>query len=105
MQFPRFLVVRQKFPDRKIADVAAAVRAELATSGFAGRLKPGARVAIGVGSRGIHNIATIAYNVVQYFQEQGMQPLIFPAMGSHGAARSEERRVGKECRSRWSPYH
>ena len=22
-----------------------------------------------------------------------------------GAARSEERRVGKECRSRWSPYH
>ena len=23
----------------------------------------------------------------------------------HGIARSEERRVGKECRSRWSPYH
>src|SRR2546427_3730280 len=23
----------------------------------------------------------------------------------HGRARSEERRVGKECRSRWSPYH
>src|SRR2546430_5666232 len=23
----------------------------------------------------------------------------------YGAARSEERRVGKECRSRWSPYH
>src|SRR5688572_32817033 len=22
-----------------------------------------------------------------------------------GALRSEERRVGKECRSRWSPYH
>src|SRR5947207_15987233 len=22
-----------------------------------------------------------------------------------GAARSEERRVGKECRSRWAPYH
>src|SRR3712207_9338666 len=25
--------------------------------------------------------------------------------GYRGAARSEERRVGKECRSRWSPYH
>ena len=24
---------------------------------------------------------------------------------SQGAERSEERRVGKECRSRWSPYH
>ena len=22
-----------------------------------------------------------------------------------GLSRSEERRVGKECRSRWSPYH
>ena len=22
-----------------------------------------------------------------------------------GSTRSEERRVGKECRSRWSPYH
>ena len=22
-----------------------------------------------------------------------------------GTVRSEERRVGKECRSRWSPYH
>ena len=25
--------------------------------------------------------------------------------GSAGVGRSEERRVGKECRSRWSPYH
>ena len=24
---------------------------------------------------------------------------------AHQAIRSEERRVGKECRSRWSPYH
>ena len=23
----------------------------------------------------------------------------------HAEPRSEERRVGKECRSRWSPYH
>ena len=26
------------------------------------------------------------------------------AQGQH-SSRSEERRVGKECRSRWSPYH
>ena len=25
--------------------------------------------------------------------------------GRSAANRSEERRVGKECRSRWSPYH
>ena len=27
------------------------------------------------------------------------------AVGIRGISRSEERRVGKECRSRWSPYH
>ena len=26
-------------------------------------------------------------------------------LGSMKLGRSEERRVGKECRSRWSPYH
>ena len=42
--------------------------------------------------------------------------VILPGVGSFGDAmnnldkfglvdRSEERRVGKECRSRWSPYH
>ena len=27
------------------------------------------------------------------------------ASGIYGPSRAEERRVGKECRSRWSPYH
>ena len=32
--------------------------------------------------------------------------LIMELMGKHSnLIRSEERRVGKECRSRWSPYH
>jgi len=26
-------------------------------------------------------------------------------VATNGKERSEERRVGKECRSRWSPYH
>ena len=31
--------------------------------------------------------------------------LLMPAVIGQGYLRSEERRVGKECRSRWSPYH
>jgi hypothetical protein len=89
MQFPRLVLVRQKFPDRRIPDVAAEVRKQLAGSGFAGRLKPGSRVAIGVGSRGIHSLATIVRGVVQYWKDQGMRPFLFPAMGSHGAASAE----------------
>jgi hypothetical protein len=89
MKFPRLLVLRQKFPDRRIPDVPAEVRRQLAASGFAARVKPGARIAIGVGSRGIHNIAAIVQGVVRYWQEQGMRPFLFPAMGSHGAASAE----------------
>jgi hypothetical protein len=62
---------------------------ELAASGFAQRLKPGSSVAIGVGSRGISNIATIVRSVVTYWKMAGMKPFIFPAMGSHGAATAE----------------
>jgi hypothetical protein len=89
MEFPHLVLVRQKFPDRRIPDVAAEVRKQLAGSGFAGRLKPGSRVAIGVGSRGIHNLATIVRGVVEYWKGQGMRPFLFPAMGSHGAASAE----------------
>src|SRR2546426_12017270 len=32
-------------------------------------------------------------------------PLNTTVTASFSKARSEERRVGKECRSRWSPYH
>ena len=33
------------------------------------------------------------------------QPIDVAIIGGGPAGRSEERRVGKECRSRWSPYH
>ena len=35
----------------------------------------------------------------------GGRDLIGSAQTGTGKTRSEERRVGKECRSRWSPYH
>lgn len=89
MQLPRIIPVRQNFPDRRIRDVAGEVTRQLAASPFASRLKPGARVAIGVGSRGIQNLATIVRTVVDYWKSQGVQPFIFPAMGSHGAATAE----------------
>ena len=35
----------------------------------------------------------------------GVVAAALTAQAGDPAARSEERRVGKECRSRWSPYH
>ena len=66
MQFPSLYLVRQSFPDHSIKDIPAEVTKQLAGSGFAARLKPGASVAIGVGSRGIKNIATIVRAVVDF---------------------------------------
>jgi hypothetical protein len=89
MDFPRLLTVRQHFPGRGIEDVAGEVQRQLVASGFASRLTPGSRVAIGVGSRGIANIAAIVRSAVEFWKRQGCRPFVFPAMGSHGAATAE----------------
>src|SRR5205085_12125871 len=46
-----------------------------------------------IASQMTHHLAGDA-EVIQHFRE-----------ANRVARRSEERRVGKECRSRWSPYH
>lgn len=89
MELSPLLLVRQHFQSRAINDVAGEVRKQLAGSGFGSRLKPGARVGIGVGSRGIHNIDIIVKGLADYWKSQGAQPFIFPAMGSHGAATAQ----------------
>src|SRR5256885_11736140 len=49
-------------------------------------------------------IAAILLTVEAGYQAAFMAPTQILAE-QHYAVRSEERRVGKECRSRWSPYH
>jgi hypothetical protein len=85
----RLLIACQNFADLALGDVRGEARQQLEHSEFAERLRPGARVAIGVGSRGITNIATIVQSAVQYWRARGMSPFVFPAMGSHGAATPE----------------
>jgi hypothetical protein len=81
--------VRQKFPHRALPDLPGALRSELEASGLAASLPSGSRIAIGVGSRGISNLATIVHGVVDYFKAAGHNPFLFPAMGSHGAGTAE----------------
>jgi hypothetical protein len=89
MNLPRFVAIEQFFPNRAIPNIPQHVRNELSQAGFASRIPKGGRVAIGVGSRGISNIGTIVKSVVEFWKEQGAQPFIFPAMGSHGAATAD----------------
>src|SRR5688572_31965164 len=42
----------------------------------------------------------------RYQRDEHANPRVLPRHKQRAVAhRSEERRVGKECRSRWSPYH
>ena len=46
----------------------------------------------------------VLYNTLTRRKEE-FEPLTPGRVGMYVCGRSEERRVGKECRSRWSPYH
>ena len=48
-------------------------------------------------------MALILYDFAAYLSTDLIQPGIINVVRDF--KRSEERRVGKECRSRWSPYH
>src|SRR6478672_7767548 len=53
---------------------------------------------------GVQTCALPIYGGCAHHRAHHPAALSGPAAG-HGDRRSEERRVGKECRSRWSPYH
>jgi hypothetical protein len=85
-------MVTQHFPDLRLNDLRAEVHRELESAGLAERLRPGAEIAIGVGSRGIANLAAIVKSAVEFFSGRGYRPFLFPAMGSHGGATAEGQR-------------
>src|SRR5436309_3927939 len=89
---PRLATIRQMVPTAPLADVAQAVRDELVRIDLRARIKPGARIAVGAGSRGITDYALIVGTVVRELQALGAEPFVFPAMGSHGGATAEGQR-------------
>jgi hypothetical protein len=76
----------QQLSDEHLPDVAAAVRDALTGGGLAGRVKPGQRIAITAGSRGIANIQLVVRTVAEEIRKAGAEPFVVPAMGSHGGA-------------------
>ncbi len=89
MTYPRMYRVRQTFAREREPDVRAAVSRELRrVSGSLG-IRPGARIGITVGSRGIRDIALVTHALVESLTAAGASPFVFPAMGSHGGATAE----------------
>ena len=83
---PKMALVRQSFVAQPIPDIDAAVREQIARPEIASTVQQGARIAIGVGSRGIANIEEVTRATISAIKQLGGKPFIFPAMGSHGGA-------------------
>ncbi|OTF12836.1 DUF362 domain-containing protein [Halorubrum sp. SD612] len=88
---PGFARVRYEPRTERLDDPVGAARAELDALDL-DALDPGATVAVGVGSRGIDRIDEVAAAVVDEVAERGFDPVVVPAMGSHGGATAEGQR-------------
>ena len=87
---PEMGVIEQTWdPDAIPPDTIAETAARAVRSLSFEAVPEGGEVALGVGSRGIANLAEIVAGVVDAIRDAGYEPFVFPAMGSHGGATGE----------------
>ncbi|MFD0958124.1 lactate racemase domain-containing protein [Paenibacillus chungangensis] len=86
---PRMVRIRQKFDDMKLENPAQVLEEKLQAAPAMDGIRPGQRVAVAVGSRGIANIISLTKTLIDAIKERGAKPFIVPCMGSHGGATDE----------------
>jgi hypothetical protein len=87
--YPKMVPIRQRFPADEVPDLVGTVRAGLRQLRLGERLGPGARVALGVGSRGVSPLREVVGAIVEELRAAGLTPFVVPAMGSHGGGTAE----------------
>lgn len=87
--FPKMVPLVQHFPVSPESSFSTRLREEFSSEGILSHISPGMRIAVGVGSRGITNLAKIVSEVLRILSDAGAKPFIVPAMGSHGGATPE----------------
>jgi hypothetical protein len=92
VEIPHVQLIRQSAPQPRVTDVPGEVKRQWLDSKTVKRIKPGMKVAVACGSRGIKNILAIARATVDTLKELGAQPFVVAAMGSHGGADSAGQR-------------
>jgi hypothetical protein len=88
VDIPTMHRVRQRLYDRVLLDLDSVVIRQVERR-LSGKVRPGQQIAIGVGSRGVANIARIARATAEAVRRVGGVPFVVPAMGSHGGATAE----------------
>ena len=93
-KLPKMFRVKQKFPRQRIAveEIPGIIEHLLSAEKFASKVKPGMRIAITAGSRGVANVALTTKCIADFVKSRGASPFIVPSMGSHGGATAEGQR-------------
>jgi len=86
MELPRLFDVRMNYVRHGLADVTGVLRKQLETFAVPAGIRPGQTVAVTAGSRGITGLPVILKTMVEWLRSKGLEPFVFPAMGSHGGA-------------------
>ncbi len=86
---PRIFKIHQKIATPRLADVPKEMNALLDRFGLPGKIKPGERIALTAGSRGIRDKAKILKVIATRLKALGAKPFLVPCMGSHGGATAE----------------
>jgi len=81
--------VKQVFCQDSISDIPGYIHQAFNNSDLPSKIKPGDRIGITVGSRGINNIKSIAQQIIKELKAVHAKPFILAAMGSHGGATSQ----------------
>jgi hypothetical protein len=76
----------QRYPASREISFEKTLREGFEGNSLDSQIKPGMRIAVGVGSRGIANLTEIVCSVLDLLRAAGAKPFIIPAMGSHGGA-------------------
>jgi hypothetical protein len=86
---PRIFKIQQKIASPRLADVEKEMNSLLDKFGLAGKVKPGERIALTAGSRGIRDKAKVLKAIAGRLKALGAKPFLVPCMGSHGGATAE----------------
>ena len=89
---PKMAVIEQHFPDDAIQDVPAYLRERLMPEHIRSRIQPGMKVVLTGSSRQIHDMPVVLRELASFVKEQGAQPYIIPAMGSHAGGIAEKQK-------------
>ena len=86
---PKLIEITQSYPASPALNFHSLLAEQFHREGLNGRISPGMRIAVGVGSRGIANLKEIVRAALDVLTQAGARPFLVPAMGSHGGATPE----------------